>query len=151
MHHFVTEMCTHVHISGIKWCIVRYGTGALWDLWISLIIFFMFPQTKFNITRTINLHFVCVCVICMCDPFLWTFHPLHHQIFMFTFHQKLFLCFPWLHSLTRVNNTGWPYIKPSYIIDWIRLMASWIHTYKWLSARLQYIQCASIGKTTVLH
>ena len=33
MHHFVTEMCTHVHISVTKWCIVGYGIGALWDLW----------------------------------------------------------------------------------------------------------------------
>ena len=32
MHHFVTEMCTHVRISVTKWCIVGYGTGALWDL-----------------------------------------------------------------------------------------------------------------------
>ena len=32
MNHFVTEMCTHVHISVTKWCIVGYGTGALWDL-----------------------------------------------------------------------------------------------------------------------
>ena len=31
MHHFVTEMCTHVHISVKKCCIVGYGTGALWD------------------------------------------------------------------------------------------------------------------------
>ena len=29
---FVTEMCTYVHISVTKWCIVGYGTGALWDL-----------------------------------------------------------------------------------------------------------------------
>ena len=33
MHHFVTEMCTHVHISDTKWYIVGYGTGAVWDLW----------------------------------------------------------------------------------------------------------------------
>ena len=32
MHRFVTEMCTHVHISVTKWCIVGYGTGASWDL-----------------------------------------------------------------------------------------------------------------------
>ena len=32
MHHFVTEMCTHVHISVTKWCIVGYGIGALWDV-----------------------------------------------------------------------------------------------------------------------
>ena len=32
MHHFVTEMCTHVHISVTKWCIVEYGTDALWDM-----------------------------------------------------------------------------------------------------------------------
>ena len=33
MHHFVTEMCTCVHISVIKWCIVGYLHDALWDLW----------------------------------------------------------------------------------------------------------------------
>ena len=33
MHHFVTEMCTHVHISVTKWCIVWYLSNALWDLW----------------------------------------------------------------------------------------------------------------------
>ena len=32
MHHFLTEMHTHVHISVTIWCIVGYGTGALWDL-----------------------------------------------------------------------------------------------------------------------
>ena len=32
MQHFVTEMCTRVHISVTKWCIVGYGTGALWDV-----------------------------------------------------------------------------------------------------------------------
>ena len=30
---FVAEMCTHVHISVTKWCIVGYETGALWDLY----------------------------------------------------------------------------------------------------------------------
>ena len=33
MHHFVSEMCTHVHIFDTTWCIVGYGTDALWDLW----------------------------------------------------------------------------------------------------------------------
>ena len=32
MHHFVTEMCTRVHISVTKWCIVGYLSGALCDL-----------------------------------------------------------------------------------------------------------------------
>ena len=32
MHHFVTEMCTHVHISVTKWCIVGYLPNTLWDL-----------------------------------------------------------------------------------------------------------------------
>ena len=32
MHHFVTEMCTHVHISVTTWCIEGYGTDALWHL-----------------------------------------------------------------------------------------------------------------------
>ena len=29
MHHFVTELYNHVHISVTEWCIVKYGTGAL--------------------------------------------------------------------------------------------------------------------------
>ena len=32
MHHFVTEMCTYVHISVTKWCIVGYEIDASWDL-----------------------------------------------------------------------------------------------------------------------
>ena len=32
IHYFVTEMCTHVHISVTKWCIVGYGTDAFWHL-----------------------------------------------------------------------------------------------------------------------
>ena len=32
MHHVVTEMCTYVHISVTKWCILGYRTGALQDL-----------------------------------------------------------------------------------------------------------------------
>ena len=32
MSHFVTEMCTCVHISVSKWCIVGYLSDALWDL-----------------------------------------------------------------------------------------------------------------------
>ena len=33
IHHFVTEMCTRVHISVTKRCIVGYFSDALWDLW----------------------------------------------------------------------------------------------------------------------
>ena len=32
LHHFVTEMCTHVHIYVTKCCIVEYGTDAFWNL-----------------------------------------------------------------------------------------------------------------------
>ena len=35
MHHFVTEMCTQVHIFVTKRCIVGYLSNALWDLWDS--------------------------------------------------------------------------------------------------------------------
>ena len=33
LYHFVTEMCTHVHISVTKWCSVGLGNATLWDLW----------------------------------------------------------------------------------------------------------------------
>ena len=32
MHHFVTEMCTHVNISVPEWCVAEYKTGTLWDI-----------------------------------------------------------------------------------------------------------------------
>ena len=32
MHHFVTEMCTCVHISVTKRCMMGYLSSALWDL-----------------------------------------------------------------------------------------------------------------------
>ena len=32
MQHFITEMCTCVHISVIKWCMVGYLSDAFWDL-----------------------------------------------------------------------------------------------------------------------
>ena len=39
MHQFVTEMCTHVHISVTKWCIVGYGTSAFWDFYNRAVVF----------------------------------------------------------------------------------------------------------------
>ena len=33
MHHLVTEMCTFVHISVTKGCILGYWFDALWELW----------------------------------------------------------------------------------------------------------------------
>ena len=39
MHHFLTKMYTHVHIFATKWCIVGYGTGALWDFCNRSILF----------------------------------------------------------------------------------------------------------------
>ena len=33
MQHFVTEMCTCVHISVTKWCILGYFSEAFWDWW----------------------------------------------------------------------------------------------------------------------
>ena len=33
MQHFVTEICTCVHISVTKWCILEYYSDALWDWW----------------------------------------------------------------------------------------------------------------------
>ena len=38
MHPFVTEICTRVHTSVTKWCIVGYISDALWDLWDKLLV-----------------------------------------------------------------------------------------------------------------
>ena len=37
MHHFVSELCTRVHISVRKWCIMGYLPDALQGLWDGLI------------------------------------------------------------------------------------------------------------------
>ena len=34
MHHFVTEMCTCMHFSVAKCCIVRHLSNALWDIYL---------------------------------------------------------------------------------------------------------------------
>ena len=55
MHHFVTEMCTCVHISVTKWCIVGYLSDALWDLWESSILREMLMSCRwFLITTNTN-------------------------------------------------------------------------------------------------
>ena len=32
VHHFVTGMCTCVHIYVLEWCILVYAADALWDI-----------------------------------------------------------------------------------------------------------------------
>ena len=51
MHHLVTEMCTHVHISVTKCCIVGYGTDAFWDLWNGSIGMWRHNQQAMNHER----------------------------------------------------------------------------------------------------
>ena len=65
MHFFVTEMCTGVHISVTKWCIVGYLYNALWDMWDGFIFFYHFPN---KIYQTPLYTCICVCV-CICIKF----------------------------------------------------------------------------------
>ena len=46
VHHVVTEMCTHVHISVTTWCIVGYLSDALSDVWDGTIQFAWLPSNK---------------------------------------------------------------------------------------------------------
>ena len=62
MHHFVTEMCTHVHISVTKWCIVGYDTDAFWDLWEG------YPHWMFCLC----LSCLYVCLLCNIMENAWT-------------------------------------------------------------------------------
>ena len=52
MDHFVTEMCTHVHISVTKWCLAVYGTDASLDLCNKFISFPHVPQQAIDIIDT---------------------------------------------------------------------------------------------------
>ena len=52
MHYFVTEMCTCVHISVTKWCIVGYFSDVLWNLWNGSIG--RFHLTDKNLIKTWN-------------------------------------------------------------------------------------------------
>ena len=55
MHHLVTEMCTYVHISVTKWCIVGYETDAFWDLRDGCTDLAILEYSDFS-TRWLNIH-----------------------------------------------------------------------------------------------
>ena len=55
IHHFVTEMCTCVHISDTKWRIVGNLFTAIWDLWDGYVWHPL--QTYIDICTTVNLIF----------------------------------------------------------------------------------------------
>ena len=46
MHHLVWNR--NVHISVPRWCIVRYGTRALWDLWFGLLHIYANPAEHYS-------------------------------------------------------------------------------------------------------
>ena len=62
MHHCVTEMCTHVHISVSKRCIVGYGNVVMWHLChrsiyncrMSVIVFTHTPATRLLVEQGSN-------------------------------------------------------------------------------------------------
>ena len=60
MHHFVTELCTFVHISVTKWCIVWYGAGALWDSSNRFIVTPFFPWRRHQMKTSSTLLAICV-------------------------------------------------------------------------------------------
>ena len=58
MHHFLTEMCTHVHISVTKWWIVGYGAGTFWGC----VQQFNCEGSVYNlIFKTLITHFTMLC------------------------------------------------------------------------------------------
>ena len=59
IHHFVAEMCTHVHISVTKGCIVGYLSDALWDLWNGSVKL-IWPPIILRSTISLHSH----CTIC---------------------------------------------------------------------------------------
>ena len=62
IHHFVTEMCTCVHISVTKWCIVGYLSSVLLDLWDSFdmnhICKIIIVNVGHTFIQTHNIHFI---------------------------------------------------------------------------------------------
>ena len=54
MQHFLTEMCTCVHISVTKWCIEGYLHDALWDLWDGSV------HPHLTIAKHNNVQMVCI-------------------------------------------------------------------------------------------
>ena len=69
MHHFVTEMCIHVHISVTQWCIVGYETGALWDFYTPPPVGYCLPTIRENgmrclTVKSFSISWVNPCVYC---------------------------------------------------------------------------------------
>ena len=73
MYHIVTEMCTCVHISVTKWCIVGYLSRTLWDLWDGLLYLIYFPHIwKLYVQRCDERHGNTIVKQCMNNIFLCT-------------------------------------------------------------------------------
>ena len=64
MHHFVTEMCTCVHISVTECCIVGCLSNALWDLWDGSIMKCWYKPYTWRLQFQINAY---SCVLCGID------------------------------------------------------------------------------------
>ena len=60
LHQFVTEMCTYVHISVTKWCIVGYLSHATWDLQDGSIPLWSWGIALFCEFKIFNIYFILV-------------------------------------------------------------------------------------------
>ena len=69
-YHFVTEMCTYVHISVTKCCIVGHGTGELRDLWLRSIALRIWPLLEFDLAVVLihSIYFQVACDHCRISP-----------------------------------------------------------------------------------
>ena len=114
-HHFVTEMCTPVHISVTIWWIMGYLSNALWDLWDEYYKSHASDKSYRNfvsfLAATKHLYewfspSVCLSVCLSARHTFFTMFPLsyHHEIFR-SYHQWQKWC-PRKRSRSEVKGQG---------------------------------------------
>ena len=62
MLHFVTKMCTCVHCSVTKWCVMGHLFDALWDLW-NRSTYITYSNFLVTVTKVVHYSDVIMCVI----------------------------------------------------------------------------------------
>ena len=111
MHHFVTEMCTHVHISVTQWCIVGYSTVALWDFWIRSVKFISF----YIITWWNSIFFCCLIMN-------------YHGLFTLSTSVVVIIGQYWKNSVFYIN---FGYAKCIYVTLWTHKKHTIAHPHRW--------------------
>ena len=104
MHHFVTEMCTHVHISVTKWCILGYGLVHCGICAICLLCLYTWPLCCWFSLRLIVMLYSLI-----------TYKRKLVTILDFEWKMVWWLFIAWIHAKIFIESLGFFFYKFPYL------------------------------------